>query len=154
LVFNKSNFGFLAVRMAKEISHHYGDGTLRNSEGAVGESAIFAKPARWVDYSGPVAGSTVEGITYLPHPTNPDHPAHWHVRDDGWMCASFNLKNEYRLSPKKPLELRYVLFVHDGPANPAAIEQQYEAYAQLPAYEIVPARPPWRVEIQRRKPKI
>src|SRR5690606_17577204 len=51
----KTNFGFLAVRMAKSLSVHFGQGALRNSEGAVGEEAIFGQTARWVDYSGPVA---------------------------------------------------------------------------------------------------
>jgi hypothetical protein len=28
-----------------------------------GEPAVFGKPARWVDYNGPVAEGKIEGIT-------------------------------------------------------------------------------------------
>src|SRR5207249_3506257 len=65
LQLGKTNFGFLGLRVAADLSAHYGGGSLTNSEGARGESAIFAKPARWVDYSGPSAGPTgAEGVTW------------------------------------------------------------------------------------------
>src|SRR5438445_4118501 len=54
LEFGKTNFGFLAVRVAKNLSAHFGGGVITNSQGATGEPAIFGKPARWMDYSGPV----------------------------------------------------------------------------------------------------
>jgi len=50
----KTNFGFLAVRVAKTLSVHFGGGSLTDSEGRQGEPAIFGKSARWMDYSGPV----------------------------------------------------------------------------------------------------
>src|SRR5215207_1190591 len=60
LEFGKTNFGFLAVRVAKAISAFFGGGTLTNSDGAAGEPAIFGKPARWVDYSGEQPGGRHE----------------------------------------------------------------------------------------------
>ena len=53
LTLGKTNFGLLAVRVAKTISAHFGGGLLTNSDGATGEPAIFGQRARWVDYSGP-----------------------------------------------------------------------------------------------------
>src|SRR5262245_44337027 len=43
LEFGKTNFGFLAVRVAKAVSAFFGGGTLTNSAGAAGEPAIFGK---------------------------------------------------------------------------------------------------------------
>src|SRR5205823_1710087 len=75
LEFGKTNFGFLAVRVAKNLSAHFGGGTITGSAGDRGEPAIFGKRARWVDYGGPVPNGEVEGSTYSDHPFNPGHPA-------------------------------------------------------------------------------
>src|SRR6478735_8537218 len=88
LEFGKTNFGFLAVRMAKAISPTFGGGILTNSDNLIGENAIFGKQAAWMDMSGTMVDDKAEGITYFDHPSNPGHPTHWHVRDDGWMGAS------------------------------------------------------------------
>lgn len=120
-----------------------------NSHRVTGEPDIFGKPAEWMDYSGPVTNDANEGITYLPHPTNPDYPSSWHVRDDGWMCASFNLRSEYRLRPATPLTLRYQLYVHGQNWSPELTDERLQAYRSEPAFEVVKAPPPWRVTIQR-----
>jgi len=121
----KSNFGLLAVRVAKSISHHFGGGQLTNSDGATGEEAIFGKKAAWMDYSGPiVTGSgadrrvVTEGITFFDHPENPRYPTAWHVRSDGWMGASFCLDEGYTISKGAPLVLRYLLLAHSGGNDP------------------------------------
>ncbi len=124
LEFGKTNFGFLAVRVAKAISAFFGGGTLTNSEGAVGEPALFGKPARWVDYSGEQPGGHREGVTYFDHPSNPGHPAAWHVREDGWMGASACFGEPRTTTQAQPLTLRYLLHAHAGvlDANRAADE--------------------------------
>lgn len=126
----KSNFGFLGVRVAKTMSVRYGGGRLLADDGADGEPAIFGKRHRWVDYSGPVAPGTVEGIAYLDHPDNPRHPTHWHVRADGWMVASFTLAESWGIAPGHPLDLRYRLLVHDGPGAAPAIEAEWRSFAE------------------------
>ena len=132
LEFGQTNFGFLAVRVAKSISEHFGGGELRDSEGRSGEKAIFGNPARWVDYSGPVRSglsssrgaqalrdpAAIEGITYFDHAANPGHPARWHVRDDGWMGASFNRTASFVIRRDKPLTLRYLLHAHRETVDP------------------------------------
>lgn len=132
----KTNFGLFAVRVAKSISHHFGGGQLRNSEGAIGEPDIFGKAARWMDYSGPVAVGTgpnrkvvTEGITYFDHPDNPRYPTKWHVRSDGWMGASFCFDEGWSITAENPLTLRYLLHAHAGEYDAAKAEAIATAFA-------------------------
>lgn len=149
LKLEKTNFGFLAVRVAKSISKHYGGGELRSSNGNVGEPAIFGREAIWVDYSGPIVGDTIEGITYIPHLRNPDYPSRWHVRDDGWMSAAFTGRESYSLTPRQPLTLRYLLYIHAGPGDPGAIHKQVETFHALPPYCERRVSSPWRIRVER-----
>lgn len=131
----KTPFGFFAVRLAKTIGVHDGAGTVRNSEGGADEKGVFWKRAKWMDYSGAVADGVIEGITLLDHPSNPNHPSIFHVRDDGWMGASFTQDGPRNLKLGEPLKLRYGLWVHDGLPDPKAIEARWGAFARLPAPE-------------------
>lgn len=114
LELGKTNFGFLAVRVAKHISAHFGGGELTNSEGVRGEPQIFGQPARWMDYSGPSPAGGIEGITYFDHPANLGFPSHWHVREDGWMGASLCMHGPRATTREQPLVLRYLLHAHGG----------------------------------------
>jgi len=142
----KTNFGFLAVRVAKTVSVHFGGGKLSDSEGRQGEPEIFANRARWMDYSGPVAAGTgparkavVEGITYFDHPENPRYPSYWHVREDGWMGASFCMQEGWTVPADAPLRLRYLLHAHRGPYDHARAESVQEAFARRPGFQIAKA---------------
>jgi hypothetical protein len=128
--FGRTNFGFLGVRVAKTLSEQFGGGSLRNEHGARGEAALFGKTSRWVDYSGPSKPGTVEGICYMDHPDNPNHPTAWHVRRDGWMGAAFNLGSTYGVAAGHPLDLRYRLFVHRGMPTSADLQSAWERFAQ------------------------
>jgi hypothetical protein len=149
----KTNFGFLAVRVAKSISAHFGGGQLTNSEGQTSEEQVFGKKARWMDYSGPVAVDTgtvetgtietgtvrkavTEGITYFDHPDNPRYPSHWHVREDGWMGASFNMNEEYLITHDRPLVLRYLLHAHRGAYDQACAGAIHEAFTTRPRFSL------------------
>lgn len=150
LPLDRTNFGFLGLRVAASLSVHYGGGKLTNSEGAVGEQAAFGKPARWMDYSGPVAGeSWDEGVTWFDHPDNPRYPTAWHVRDDGWMSAAFCLREGLTLRKDQPLLLRYAFYVHNGLVNHEAVDVRHQDYAKSKAYELVRAERPWRVRLSR-----
>lgn len=127
----KTPFGFIGVRMAKTIGVHDGGGTIRNSAGGVNEKEVFWKPAKWVDYSGPIARDTVEGITLMDHPGNPNHPAKFHVRDDGWMGASATFDAARTIRAGEPLKLRYGLWIHAGAPPAALIEQHHVAFAKI-----------------------
>lgn len=139
LEFAKTNFGFLAVRVAKAISAHFGGGTLTNSDAAAGEPAIFGKPARWVDYSGEQPGGHREGVTYFDHPTNPGHPAAWHVREDGWMGASACFAGPRTTTQAEPLTLRYLLHAHAGMLDARRAADVFAAFGTRPPLELVRA---------------
>lgn len=136
-------FGPIGVRMSKWIGVHPGGGTIRNSEDAVGEKAIFRKPARWVDYSGRSADRTVEGITLMDHPGNLRHPAVFHVREDGWMGAVHTQDSPYRIEAGETLRLRYALYVHRDMLTPTKIDSMWKRFA---ANEFLQIGPPKRTE--------
>ncbi len=142
LEFGQTNFGFLAVRVAKDLSAYFGGGQLTNSEGRRGEPEIFAQAARWVDYSGPVPGGDDEGITYFDHPSNPHYPAHWHVREDGWMGASVCMNQPIVTRQDSPLALRYLLHAHPGGADAERAEAVARAFR---------GRSGFRVQLSERK---
>ena len=50
LEFEKTNFEFLAVRVAKSISAIFGGGVLAGSDGAQTQKNLFEQSARWIDY--------------------------------------------------------------------------------------------------------
>lgn len=142
LEFGKTNFGFLAVRVAKNLSAHFGGGQITNSAGAVGEPAVFGKPAEWMDYSGPTAGqpaAAVEGITYFDHPTNTGYPSHWHVREDGWMGAAVCFAEPRQVAREQPLVLRYLLHAHRGVCDPRRAGEIAGEFAARSAFEVVKA---------------
>lgn len=139
LEFGKTNFGFLAVRVAKNLSIHFGGGVLTDSEGRVGEPAIFGQRARWMDYSGPVSDGKIEGITYFDHPSNPGYPTHWHVREDGWMGASACFADPLISNKVQPLVLRYLLHTHSGTLDAAKALNQSQQFNQRPPYSVTKA---------------
>lgn len=139
----KTNFGLLAVRVAKTLSVHFGGGRLCDSEGRQGEPEIFGKQARWMDYSGAVAAgagagrkAVIEGVTYFDHPANPRYPTCWHVRADGWMGAAFCLQEGYTIQADAPLRLRYLLHAHRGPYDQAKAEAVQKAFAARPGFRV------------------
>lgn len=137
ITLGKSPFGLIGVRMRKSIGVNDGGGQIRNSEGAVGEkgtdgqNGVFWKPARWCDYSGPVTEKAVEGITLFDHPSNPNHPTIFHVRDDGWMGASLTFDADRTIDVGSPLRLRYGLFVHAGVPAVKELDVAWKHFAQL-----------------------
>jgi hypothetical protein len=127
----KTPFGFIGVRMAKTIGVNDGGGRIRNSEGGVNEKDIFWKKARWVDYSGPIENRRIEGITLFDHPSNPNHPPNFHVRNDGWMGASLTFEGPRDITPDAPLHLRYGLYVHNDMKSEAAIEAAWKQFSTM-----------------------
>lgn len=152
LEFEKTNFGFLAVRVAKSISAVFGGGVLTGSEGAQTEKSLFEQSARWIDYSGPTnrEGNQVEGITYFDHPSNPGQPTTWHVRDDGWLCASPCMKSSIMTTKQEPLILRYLLRIHSGAIKPEQANNIYSEFSARSAMHVVKGtKPHTRWEVKR-----
>jgi len=140
LEFQKTNFGFLAVRVSKNLSEHFGGGRLTNSERQQTERETFGIPARWMDYSGPVdAQGTTEGITYFDHPENPGYPNRWHVREDGWMGASICMNGAHTTHQQRPLMLRFQLHAHRGPVAIERAEQRARQFHTSRPFAVVQA---------------
>ncbi|MBW3540682.1 MAG: PmoA family protein [Planctomycetes bacterium] len=146
LEFQQTNFGFLAVRVAKSLSEHFGGGRLTDSEGRTGEPAIFGRRARWMDYSGPVVSAAAdapetaagwEGITYFDHPANPGYPQHWHVREDGWMGAAVCMQGPIITRRAEPLALRFLLHAHGGALNAERANAVADEFSRRPGYRVV-----------------
>lgn len=158
--FQQTNFGFLAVRVARSISEHFGAGRLTNSDGLVGEKDsagkpnIFGKRTRWMDYSGPVSpappnsdndtptngtptNDIVEGITYFDHPSNPGYPNRWHVREDGWMGASPCMDGPIKTTRSAPLRIRFLLHAHAGEVEPSKANAIAEQFAAWPEFDVI-----------------
>jgi hypothetical protein len=139
--FDKTPFGLFAVRMRKTIGVHDGGGRIRNSAGGVNEKGldgadgVFWKPARWCDYSGRTEGKSIEGVTLFDHPTNPNHPTVFHVRDEGWMgsCLTFDAPRTIEVGAK--LRLRYGLYVHAGLRSVEELDARWKQFTELPVPE-------------------
>ena len=150
--FQQTNYGFLAVRVTRSISGHFGGGQLTNSTGAKGESNLFEQPAEWVDYSGPVATSgtahsrdaVIEGITYFDHPHNPGFPNRWHVREDGWMGCAPCQQTPLVTSPASPLRLRFLLHVHLDDVDPGRATERAAEWLGLPFQQVARSTQPHR----------
>jgi hypothetical protein len=132
VTFGKTPFGLLGIRMAKTIGVHDGGGEIRNSEGGINETNVLWKRARWVDYSGPIKPGITEGITLMDHPSNPNHPSYFHVRDDGWMGTSLTYDAPRTVHKAHPLRVRYGLYVHRGSPKSAALDQSWRQFSDLP----------------------
>ncbi len=136
LEFEKTNFGFFAVRMATNIAEVFGGGLLTNSKREIHENNIFGKPASYMDYSGPVAKDVTEGITYFDHPANPGFPNRWHVRKDGWMGCSPCMNEAITTTKAKPLTLRFLLHLHAGAFNKNRADEVSKSFANHVGYEL------------------
>jgi hypothetical protein len=134
----KTPFGLLGVRMAKTIGVHDGGGKIRNSEGGVDEKGVLWKRAKWVDYSGPITNDAVEGVTLMDHPSNPNHPTFFHVRNDGWMGASLTYDADRVIELGKPLVLRYGVYVHAGAPTPDQLSTRWNEFSKIdpPAWSL------------------
>lgn len=67
----------------------------------------------------------------MDHPSNPNHPTIFHVRDDGWMGASLTFAASRVIKPGEPLRLRYGLYVHAGVPEAGTLQRQWEMFAKL-----------------------
>jgi len=136
LELGQTNFGLLAVRVAKEISATFGDGLLTGADGRQTEKNLFGKPSPWIDYSGSIDTDTVEGITYFDHRQNNSFPSKWHVRSDGWMGASVCRDGPVMLRRDRPTTWRYLLHAHAGRVDMDHADRVAKQFYSKPKFEI------------------
>jgi hypothetical protein len=141
--FGDTKEGTFAIRLAAPLEepHRRAEGrtgTIVNAEGKTGEANTWGKPSPWVDYSGKLDGKPV-GVAIFDHPSNPKHPAFWHVRSYGLFAANifgehdfFNDKardGSVSLKPGESIRFRYRVLVHPGDTQAAGIADLYKKYA-------------------------
>lgn len=126
----KTPFGMIGVRMAKSIGVHDGGGRIMNSNGQINEEEIFWKSARWADYSGRIANGVIEGLTLMNHPSNPNHPTVFHVRNDGWMGACLTFEADRILKQGQSIQLRYGIYVHSNLLTRGEIEIEWGKFSR------------------------
>jgi hypothetical protein len=129
--------GVMAVRVCEELNESRG-ATLLNSEGGVGEKQIWGKRARWVDYSGKVAGAAV-GVAMFDHPSNPKFPTYWMARGYGLLAANAFGESEFLEDKTRDgsltipaggkMEFRHRVVIHAGDAKSAGVEEMYRRWA-------------------------
>ncbi|WP_442505636.1 PmoA family protein [Novipirellula sp. SH528] len=137
LELGKTNFGLLAVRVAKAISARFGDGVITGANGKQGEKDLFGLPSPWIDYSGSIDKGVVEGITYFDHSSNSRFPSKWHVRADGWMGASACFDGAVTLYKDKPTSWRYLLHAHPGAVDHGVASQIQDDFHDRPPMSAV-----------------
>jgi Methane oxygenase PmoA len=89
------------------------------------------KAGPWMDFSADFGkNSEVSGLTILCHPSTPDYPEPWILRQKGSMQnVVFPGQNRISISMDKPVVLRYRLIVHNGNAdslNISGLQLEYE----------------------------
>jgi hypothetical protein len=128
--------GIFAIRVVKALDSP--PGHLVNSNGLVGEKAVWGKRADWVDDYGNVAGEDV-GIAIFDNPKNLRHPTYWHARHYGLLAANPFGVREFThdrhqdgscvIPAGESPTLRYRIFIHEGDFQQAGVADAYRQYA-------------------------
>ncbi len=116
---------YFNVRVAESMRVTHG-GRLIDADGHEGGDTITAATAPWVDYSGPVGGGHVAGITMVAREGFGDKA--WFATDWGMVTLQPFRREGRRIRHGESLDLSARLIVHDGPA-PADINRLASAPA-------------------------
>jgi hypothetical protein len=118
---------FFNVRVAESIAETSG-GAVCDDRGRRG-AAITGEGARWVDYSGPVGGGNIAGVTLMPEPCE-THEETWFVTDWGVVTVGPFRNKVLDVRKGESTTLRYRVLVHDGVLDDAEIQARYAAYCE------------------------
>ncbi|MBI3506553.1 MAG: PmoA family protein [Proteobacteria bacterium] len=117
---------YFNVRVADAMVVSLG-GTVRDDRGKVGGEAISGAGANWVDFSGPVGGGHIAGVTVFPDPR--DHPeASWFVADWGVVSVGAFRQRQHLIRKGEPIRARYRVIAHDGAAADAEIRRWHAVF--------------------------
>ncbi len=112
---------------------------IRDDEPPVkGDTKTWGKRAEWCDYYGPVKDKIV-GIAIFDHPSNPQHPTWWHVRDYGLFAANpfgvhdFEKKpagtGNLKITAGQQVTFKYRFYLHEGDEKQGKVAERYRDYA-------------------------
>jgi hypothetical protein len=110
------------------------DGLIFTSEkGPVTPIELQVKAGPWMDFSADFGGkSKVSGLTILCHPTTPDYPEPWILRQKGSMQnVVFPGQNRITIPQDKPVVLRYRIIIHNGDAASLNIPKLQMEYGKM-----------------------
>jgi hypothetical protein len=127
-VWNATPYHLLAIRLPDAMLVGKG-GVLVDSEG--GQDPKDGVVARWLDYSGPLGGSTV-GAALMNHPGNPRHPTPFLNFQNQTVGAAPTHREPHAWEPGESLRFRFRLYVHAGDAAAGKVAEEYAAYCAAP----------------------
>ncbi|MFT6181390.1 MAG: hypothetical protein ACJAQT_002137 [Akkermansiaceae bacterium] len=139
VTFGDTKEGSFALRLTPTLRHEgkIAKGHIANSEGKLDKDA-WGKRARWVSYHGPDSSGKKVVVTMMDHPSNHNHPTHWHARTYGLLTAnpwgekSFTKKGDstHLLKKSQTLTQKYALLLQSGDFNKATIESSYKSFSK------------------------
>lgn len=129
--------GLLAIRLASTMHERNGGGPVTSAEGVETTAKLWGKPARWINYDGPIDGHTF-GVAIMDGPKNP-WPSRFHVRNYGLFSLNpfgagaytektpeAQPKHDKTLNQGDSLHFTFGLWIHGANATPQQINAKYE----------------------------
>ena len=102
---------------------------------------VNSKRFLWADFSAQFRNSRhTSGVAMFYHPANPGHPSPWVTRYYGLLNPCYPGMDGYTLTPKRPLILRYRLWIHRGNAEFGRVAEAYQVYVNPPTAHIIHER--------------
>jgi hypothetical protein len=138
VIFGDTKEGAFGVRVAEtmKVDANKG-GKIVTSEGLTDKDA-WGKPAKWVDYHGPVGTETL-GVAIFDHPSSFRHPTTWHVRTYGLFAPNpFGLHDfpggagkdgSHKFKKGESFSLKYRVYFHKGDEKTGKVAEAYAKFA-------------------------
>ncbi|MCZ7646567.1 MAG: PmoA family protein [Planctomycetota bacterium] len=134
VAFGKHPYGGLFLRMPYRKER---GGEALDSEGRL-NAAAEQQRSKWVAVSLPIEGRDARGqergdwcgVALLDHPANAEHPAPWRVDGQLGIAPSRCIAGEWKLPAGREAAARYRVLVFAGPAEPARIAREWDAFAR------------------------
>ncbi len=108
------------------------DLTFTSVSGPVIPQNLQIEAGSWMDFSASYGLTGKSGLTILCHPSTPNYPAPWILRQTGSMQnVLFPGRQRVTLSVDNPIVLRYRLIVHEGSAidlDMKRLQAEYDQY--------------------------
>lgn len=104
-----------------------------STDGPVKPQNTQIKAGPWMDLSGAYGrNGEISGLTILCHPSTPNYPAPWILRQKASMQnVVFPGRERINVSMEKPIVLRYRLIIHNGNAGSVNIPKLQAEYSKM-----------------------